>query len=155
MKKSIYIFVALLALWGCFLLGRRSGEPKLERVEVVTTDTLTILQIDTITIVKPQPYRVEVRDTIYLPSPAQGSVFVQEIKEYKDSTYYAKISGINAYLEEIRVYPRTEYKYITTTEIIREKPRKWGLGLQVGYGAGKNGIQPYIGLGISYNIVTF
>ena len=155
MKTIGYIFVCLLALFLSFSIGRNSVEPSVQEVEIIKRDTLTILQIDTITIIKPQPYRVEVIDTIYIEKQPQGSVFVQEIKEYKDSTYYAKISGINAFLEEIRVYPRTEYKYIANTEIMREKPKKWGLGVQAGYGIGRNGLQPYIGVGISYNLIRF
>lgn len=126
--------------------------------EIVKTDTLTITRVDTITIVKPQPYKVVVRDTVVVNSfqnSQDWKVLVQEVKEYKDSTYYARISGINAYLEEIKVFPRTEYKYITTTEKVYEKPRKWGIGIQVGYGAGKNGIQPYVGVGIQYDLMRF
>ena len=126
----------------------------------MTTDTITIVRTDTMVVYKPQPYRVEVRDTIYLQNPQdpqfpQGNVFVQEVKEYQDSNYYAKISGINAYLEEIRVYPRTEYKYITNTEIVREKPKKWGLGVSAGYAISELGWHPYIGVGISYNFIRF
>ena len=57
-------------------------------------------------------------DTIYdtINNTISGNIFVQQIKEYKDSTYYAKISGINAYLEHIEVYPKTITQYITNTE---------------------------------------
>lgn len=129
----------------------------MERVEIVQTDTIVVRKIDTIKIVEPQPYTVIVRDTIYpqYPQYPQGDILLQEVKEYQDSTYYARISGINAYLEEIRIYPRTEYRYITTTEKVCEKPKKWGIGVQTGYGIGRNGLQPYIGIGVSYNIVTF
>lgn len=127
MKKIGYILISLLALWLCFLYGRRSAER--EPMEIVTTDTTIIVQIDTMVVYKPQPYRVEVRDTIYLQNPQnpQGDVFVQEVKEYQDTTYYARISGINAHLEEIRVYPKTEYKYITRTEYLKQKPKKWNI----------------------------
>jgi hypothetical protein len=125
---------------------------------MVLRDTITEVHIDTFTAYKPQPYKVTVHDTVVVNSFQFGKDWkelVQEVKEYKDSTYYAKISGINAYLEEIRVYPRTEYKYINTTEIRREKPQKLGIGIQAGYGAGKNGIQPYVGVGIQYDLLRF
>lgn len=103
------------------------------------------------------PYRVEVRDTIRLTDTIYigSQMLFQEVKEYKDSSYYAKISGINAYLEEIEVYPKTVTQYIHITEKVYEKPRKWGIGIQAGYGAGKNGIQPYIGVGIQYDLIRF
>jgi hypothetical protein len=145
------------------MLTRSCQQPEQIVTEIVKTDTLTLVRIDTITQVLPEPYKVVVRDTIYINDNINGNIndningniFVQEVKEYKDSTYYAKISGINAYLEEIRVYPRTEYKYINTTEIRREKPQKLGIGIQAGYGAGKNGIQPYVGVGIQYDLLRF
>lgn len=141
------------------MLTRSCQQPEKIVTEIVKTDTLTLVRIDTITKVLPQPYKVVIRDTIYINdtinNTINGNMFVQEVKEYKDSTYYARISGINAYLEEIKVFPRTEYKYITTTEKVYEKPRKWGVGIQAGYGAGKNGIQPYVGVGIQYDLLRF
>ena len=94
---------------------------------------------------------VKITDTILIA----GQTFFQEIKEYRDSTYYTRISGINAYLEEIRVYPKTTTKYITTTEYVREKQKKWGIGPQVGVGVVDNRIHTYIGFGIQYNIVQW
>jgi hypothetical protein len=110
--------------------------------------------------VLPEPYKVVVRDTIYINDnindnindTINGNIFVQEIKEYRDSTYYARVSGINAYLEEIRVYPRTVTNYINTTEKVYIQPPKWSIGLQGGYGITPKGLQPYIGVGISYQL---
>lgn len=35
------------------------------------------------------------------------------------------------------------------------KQKKFGLGINTGYGISKNGLSPYIGLGINYNILNF
>lgn len=35
------------------------------------------------------------------------------------------------------------------------KQKKWGLGISAGYGANKNGLSPYIGLGVNYNLLSF
>ena len=78
-----------------------------------------------------------------------GQTFFQEVKEYKDSTYYAKISGINAYLEHIEVYPRTTTQYITNTERVYIQPKKWSVGIQGGIGITPKGLQPYLGVGVS------
>ena len=94
---------------------------------------------------------VKITDTILIA----GQTFFQEIKEYRDSTYYARVSGINAFLEEIRVHPKTTTKYITTTEYVRERQKKWGIGPQVGVGVADNRIHTYIGFGIQYNIVQW
>lgn len=100
------------------------------------------------------PYKVIIRDTIYIRDTV-GVTLVQEVKEYKDSTYYAKISGINAFLEEIEVYPKTTTKYVYQVEKVTEKPKKWGIGPQVGVGVVDNRIHTYIGFGIHYNIIQW
>lgn len=35
------------------------------------------------------------------------------------------------------------------------KQKKFGLGVNAGYGLSKNGLSPYIGLGVNYNIIEF
>lgn len=35
------------------------------------------------------------------------------------------------------------------------KQKKFGLGINTGYGISKNGLSPYIGLGINYNLLSF
>jgi hypothetical protein len=122
--------------------------------EIVKTDTLTIARVDTIRVEKPVPYKVIIRDTIYIRDTV-GVTLVQEVKEYKDSTYYAKISGINAFLEEIRVYPKTTIKYVYQVEKVTEKPKKWGIGPQVGVGIVNNKFYPYIGFGVQYSLIRF
>jgi hypothetical protein len=108
------------------MLTRLYSKPKEIVTEIVKTDTLTIARVDTIRIEKPVPYKVIIRDTIYIRDTV-GVTLVQEVKEYKDSTYYAKISGINAFLEEIRVYPKTTTKYVYQIEKVVESPDKWVL----------------------------
>lgn len=154
--RTIWIILLSLCVGG--LLGTmltRSCQPEVT-TEIVKTDTLIVRRTDTIVVECPQPYKMVVKDTIYINdtinNPINGTIFVQEIKEYKDSTYYARISGINAFLEEIRVYPTETIKYINTTEIIHHNPPKWAIGLQGGYGITPKGLQPYIGVGVTYKI---
>ena len=156
--KNLWI-ILLSACVGALLsmMLTRSCQTQTPPQPQIIRDTTIEVQIDTQYFPKPVPYKVEVRDTIELTDTIYigGQTFFQEVKEYKDSTYYARISGINAYLEEIKVFPRTTTQYITNTEKVYIQPRKWGIGIQVGYGAGKNGIQPYVGVGIQYDFLRF
>lgn len=136
------------------MLTRSCSKQKEIVTEIVKTDTLTIARVDTITIEKPVPYKVIIRDTIYIRDTV-GVTLVQEIKEYKDSTYYAKISGINAFLEEIKVYPKTVTKYITVAKETHQKPKKWGLGVSAGIAVTHDKFQPYVGLGITYDLIQW
>lgn len=150
---------ALLLLSG-YLLGRRtarSPEPEC----IVQVDTLRIR--DTLRIEKPVPVEVRVvdtmlvavadtvvvNDTVYLSLP-------RETKVYGDSTYTAQVSGYRPSLDWIEVYPQTVYltKVVKTQDV-----RRWGIGLQAGYGAyvagGQVRLAPYVGVGISYDILRW
>lgn len=154
--KRIITPLLLLSVGICFctMLTRSCQKPKEIVTEIVKTDTLTIARVDTIKIEKPVPYKVIIKDTIYIRDTV-GITLVQEVKEYKDSTYYAKISGINAFLEEIKVYPKTTTKYVYQIEKVTEKPKKWGIGPQVGIGIVNNQFYPYIGFGVQYSIIQW
>ena len=108
------------------MMVMKSCQPKEIVKEIVQTDTLTVIKYDTLEIEKPIPYKVTERDTIYIDT-LKGSTFIHEIKEYVHPTFYAKVAGINAYLAEMIVYPKTEYKYITTTNTVYVEPKKWAL----------------------------
>lgn len=153
------LYICVGALLGTMLM-KSCSNPKEITTEIIKTDTLTIVRVDTVVKIQPQPYKVVVKDTVYLQYPQnpqypQGNLFVQEVKEYRDSTYYARVSGINAFLEEIQVYPRTTTKYINTTEKVYTEPKKWGLGVIGGVGWTNGGLQPYVGVGISWDIIQW
>lgn len=151
--KTIWIILLSVCVGGLLsmtLMRSCQVEPPLPEM-MVLRDTITEVYIDTHTVYKPVPYKVT--DTVYIHdtinSTINGNIFVQQIKEYKDSTYYAKISGINAYLEEIKVYPKTITQYVNTKEYIYVPPKKWSIGIQGGVGITPKGLQPYIGFGVT------
>ena len=77
---------------------------------------------------------------------------------FRDSLYSLDISGFNVTLDRLEVYPRTIYKTITNTvERTLTEKKRWGIGVQAGYGynfgAEKPG--PYIGIGVQYSLWRF
>ena len=127
--------------------------------EIITiTDTLVLT--DTIIKFQPKPYKVTIIDTIYLPqqpqTPQQPQIdtLIRQEVTYKDSTYTAVVGGIEPYLKSIEIYPKTIYVNNNTTTTIKVRSR-FGLGVQAGYGYGKNGLQPYVGVGVQYNLIQW
>ena len=127
--------------------------------EVITiTDTLVLT--DTIIKFNPKPYKVTIIDTIYLPQqpqqPQQPQIdtLIRQEVTYKDSTYTAVVGGIEPYLKSIEIYPKTIYVNNNTTTTIKVRSR-FGLGVQAGYGYGRNGLQPYVGVGVQYNLIQW
>lgn len=98
---------------------------------------------------------VRVSDTVTCYVPRTDSVtfrlpIMQRI--YRDSLYTAWVSGYEPRLDSIALYTRTQYCFKA-----RDKPAKrWGVGLGVGVGiTPAHGIQPYIGIGLHYNLFSF
>lgn len=153
MKNLIIICLFLFLLGASFLFGRLTC-PKPEMVE--KRDTVTIVKTDTLIISKPHYitetkidsiiYRVvdtiRIGDTIYLPKTQ---------KEYRDSSYRAWVSGYQPNLDSIKVYPKTLIQTITKTKT--EKSARFGIGISTGVGYFGNGLKPYIGIGLNYNLI--
>ena len=154
--KTIWIILLSLcvgALLSTMLTRSCQVEPPLPEM-MVLRDTITEVYIDTHTVVKPQPYKVEVKDTIYIDKEYSGHVFVQETKWFGDNeTYDMQVSGINVQLDWVKTYPKTVTQYINTTETIYIPPKKWDVGIQAGFGITPKGLQPYIGIGFTYNLI--
>ena len=138
----------------CLLNGWVSCHRTTDKEFITITDTLVLT--DTIIKFQPKPYKVTIIDTIYLPQQPQqpqkpqiDTLIRQEIT-YKDSTYMAVVGGIEPYLKSIEIYPKTIYINNNTTTTIKVRSR-FGLGVQAGYGYGRNGLQPYVGVGVQYN----
>ena len=138
----------------CLLNGWASCHRTINKEVITITDTLVLT--DTIIKFQPKPYKVTIIDTIYLPQrpqqpqqPQYDTLIRQEVI-YKDSTYTAVVGGIEPYLKSIEIYPKTIYVNNNTTTTIKVRSR-FGLGVQAGYGLSRNGLQPYVGVGVQYN----
>lgn len=154
MKYLPYLLIAVLA----FGLGwcSRSSLPLSDKT--VKFDTIqgkpvvvTEVKVDTLYLLAPIPYLawVDHKDTIYR---GDSCYHLREYKEYQDSNYYAKVSGVAPRLDEIRVYPRTIYQTEYIYRDIVQKNKRWGLGLSAGYGIGRNGLSPILAVTVNYNL---
>lgn len=161
MKGLAYIFLAALGFAAGWVARGCTGNEA-----AVAADTVTV--IDTIAYHYPVPHdsavvryetvrlrvadtvRVTVSDTVRVADSVEVIVPITQ-KVYADSLYRAYVSGYRPRLDSIFVYPTT--RYVTVTR--QAKPRRWGIGLQAGYGVGRGGTGPYVGIGVSYNLYDF
>ena len=149
-------FVTCIAI--CFISGLASCHRTTDKEVITITDTLVLT--DTIIKFQPKPYKVTIIDTIYLPQQPQKpqkpqiDTLIRQEVIYKDSTYMAVVGGIEPYLKSIEIYPKTIYVNNNTTTTIKVRSR-FGLGVQAGYGYGRNGLQPYVGVGVQYNLIQW
>ena len=156
MDRIKYILLGVIAgIVIYFINGWVSCHRTTDKEVITITDTLVLT--DTIIKFQPKPYKVTIIDTIYLPQqPQQPQIDTLIRKEvtYKDSTYTAVVGGIEPYLKSIEIYPKTIYVNNNTTTTIKVRSR-FGLGVQAGYGYGRNGLQPYVGVGVQYNFMQW
>lgn len=162
---GVFLLLQVLILLGMFLCGRRS-------VNSGATSTLcdTIRYVDTVKFYKPTPKQVLLTryETVRLPVAEFGrednfmtndtiqadsiSVVVPITQSiYQDSTYTAWISGYHTSLDSI--YIANQREVITISQ--SKPPNRWHLGVSAGYGLTPKGIQPWVGIGLTYSIVDF
>ena len=154
--------IAVAVLIG-FLIGQQ--HPQKSPVEPIKEKVDTLLIFDTITLTKPVFVEKIQLDSVYMPVTdtlwKHDTLFVyleREQIQWQDSLCRVYASGINPQVDSVTHFVQ---ETIVTREIsvpVKVKSR-WGLGIQVGYGAGINGKQvyltPYVGVGISYNILSW
>ena len=153
------ILIVVVALSGMFLLGRWTK--RCDPAVILRTDTLPpVVHIDTIRDTVPIPVKVAkvrydtIRDTVdgkpvYLPIPISRYLFTD------DSTYRVEVEGYNVQANSIEVYPRTITRTVRQRIGAPGKPRRWGIGLSAGMAFTPQGAQPYIGVGVQYNLIAF
>ena len=154
--------IAVAVLIG-FLIGQK--HPQKSPVEPIKEKVDTLLIFDTITLTKPIFVEKIQLDSVYMPVTdtlwKHDTLYVyleREQIQWQDSLCRVYASGINPQVDSVTHFVQ---ETIITREIsipVKVKSR-WGLGIQVGYGAGVNGKQvyltPYVGVGISYNILSW
>ena len=163
-RDILLTVVTVLALTaGAFFMGRCTAPEPPMTGETVRVDTLYVR--DTITREMPVYTRVYVRDSIYVPIRdtlhRTDTVWLpREVKVYEDERYRAEVSGYQPSLDRIDIFVKDKIVTQDKTQIVTVKRNaRWGIGLQAGYGATyyDGGVHafPYIGVGVSWNLITW
>ena len=154
--------IAVAVLIG-FLIGHKHTQKS--PVEPIKEKVDTLLIFDTITLSKPvfvekiklDSVLIPVTDTLWLHDTLYVYLEREQI-QWQDSLCRVYASGVNPQVDSVTHFVRETIVNREISVPIKVKSR-WGLGIQVGYGAGINGKQvyltPYVGVGISYNILSW
>lgn len=147
--KAWHIILLMIGLVASFFTGYHIREVS----SMMTPKTDTVIIVDTLRDTVPVPVRETVTKYIQVPADTivkyikGDTVFLPVIQnEYSTPDYHAWVSGYNAALDSIYVFPKTVY---VTQKI---PARRWGLGVSAGYGVGRSGLSPYVGVGIYYRV---
>ena len=70
-----------------------------------------------------------------------------------------KKKGLFSFKTETRIDVINSNPYVKTTNVdgfvLKQRSKKIGVGLFAGYGFGKGGLSPILGVGVQYNLITF
>lgn len=160
---GICIILGILMTVDYIRIKKQINEVRTEIREV--HDTIVKTHTDSFFIQSPIVYKV---DTLKVHTEAVWSPQIEDSvqvelpviqKEYRDSTYRAWVSGFqDVNLDSIEIYQKNIFTEINNTKYVTKyKNRPFSLGIQVGaqYNFMNKRPEPYIGLGISYNIINF
>lgn len=142
-----------------FLVGRRCPRNAPGKTPTPKVDTLFIR--DTFKVTEPKYITKRVVDSIPYPVTdtirMRDTLFVlleRQQVTWEDSLARVYASGVNPQVDSVIHFTQD---LIITKEIpvIQVKKTRWGIGVQAGAGVGKDGLIPYVGLGVSYNILSW
>lgn len=158
-EKVMTILCIILTFYVGMLIGQKHRQKTPLELPEIKVDTLiirdTIMQNKPIFVdkIKVDSVLVPVKDTIVI----RDSVYIYMDREkitWRDSLCEVYASGIMPQVDSVRHF--REYQYVTIeTAIPVKKKSHWGLGINAGYGVGQGGLTPYIGIGVSYNILSW
>lgn len=158
MKTWLFIGIVLAAMLG-YLVGSRCHrnvpvEPPATRVDtLVIRDTIKVTEAVSVTrrVVDSIPYpltdTIRVKDTLFV-------LLERQQVTWEDSLSRVYASGINPQVDSV-IHFIQERVITRHIPIIQVRKTRWGVGIQAGATADKNGVIPYVGVGVSYNILTW
>lgn len=181
-EKFILAVVALLAAFGmgffsaecCRIDTGGGGGPSV----IVKRDTMVVVKRDTVRVSEPRLVREVVLDTVADTERRDNivktelldtvrkvvidtvRVYARVQREFAGENYRAWVSGVyippdaGPWLDSVHVYNDVLETTITIKE--RQKPKRWGLGVQIGttWDFARQRPQPYVGVGVSYNLLS-
>ena len=153
---GIGVAVAILIL---FLFDRKIPRNGPQEPQSVKVDTLFIR--DTIKVTEPvyvtrrmvDSVLVPVTDTIRLRDTLYVFLEREQIR-WEDSLSVVYASGVRPEIDSVIHYAE-RMVIVKEIPVVRVKKTRWGIGIQAGAGATKDGLTPYVGVGVSYNILSW
>lgn len=151
MKQYVpYIVIGILAaalVWSFFRKGGKTGSVE----TVFVTDTVTVVEKDTILAEITKFVSETIVDTFVIEKVRDSAVFVPITRKYYiGDGYEAWVSGYRPNLDSLVLYPETKYLYITneTTNTVVRNPYSLYVYGGVGY-LSNNNVKVSVGLSLT------
>lgn len=180
MDRLLYFLILAASMLLGWFVGQSSRQPRHEPHREADVDTVSVrTETDTVTFKRPAPAKslpaetVTARLSLAAPReprdsatgepetadsadavpdepPDSASVEIPITRNvYEDSLYRLAVSGYMVSVDELEIYPRREIVTVT------RPPKRWHLGVSVGYGLTPRGFQPVVGATLTYSLISF
>lgn len=122
----------------------------------IETKEKIVERVKTITIKEPVPVTTYLSKPMLIPFETEKVVIQndttyivldREVKEYRDTNYYCRISGYNPNLEELQIYQRTIEKTIENN-ICKKPIVSIGPSISLGYDPVNKTLSPTVGISV-------
>lgn len=153
---GIGVAVAILIL---FLFDRIIPRNAPQEPQSIRVDTLFIR--DTIKVTEPVFVTRKVVDSVLVPVTdtirLRDTLYVfleREQIRWEDSLSVVYASGVRPEIDSVIHYAE-RMVIVKEIPVVRVKKTRWGVGIQAGAGATRDGLTPYVGVGVSYNLLSW
>lgn len=151
---GVAVAILILFLFDRIIPRNAPKEPQSIRVDTLfIRDTIKVTEPVYVTrrmvdsVLVPVTDTIRLRDTLY--------VFLErEQIRWEDSLSVVYASGVRPEIDSVIHYAE-RMVIVKEIPVVRVKKIRWGVGIQAGAGATKDGLTPYVGVGVSYNLLSW
>lgn len=165
-KRIVFaVITTIMVVHFSYVVGRRDGFNSAVRGETEKVDTLylrdTIVQYEPIleerVVYKREYVSVPVTDTLWKHDTLYVSLDHEQVV-WQDSLSRVYASGILPQIDSVQHFVSERIVTRELTQVVK-KTCRWGIGVHAGYGCtlndGRVFASPYLGIGVSYNLISW
>lgn len=151
LSTQIYIFIITVLAVVVYIQYQQKDSQPIRTETITSTDTVYYFRTDTIKEYAVKYKERKVTDTVYIETQNKPFLALPVVSKHfaKENLYDAWVSGYkDVFMDSIKVYPKTEYKTITNTNIMEVYPQTWVLYANVGFSHFNGTFIPKVGISI-------
>lgn len=150
MKISLSLYAIVGSLVVAFLLGFFLREDRVEYKTKVETIIDTTIRIDTFVVEKPvvKTKKVVEEKIIYVHDTVKVVIPISEYRFFQDGIYDITARGYDVSLNNVTVFPKTEYRTVTNTVETTVYKDTWNLYFGAGIWALNDQVVPTVNLSL-------
>lgn len=142
-------YVIIVVLLASLIISLTNN--KQEEIIKTTSDTITIVKLDTVKVKIPTFIKETIVDTIYLQNAKKDGYMIPiSQRYYKGNDYEAWVSGYKPNLDSINLFQKNTINTITNTTTKEVYPKITDLYMNIGFDIIDNAPAPNLGLTVKF-----